>query len=194
MIQLPDTAIVGLLALRLGGLLGGGGYHLLSPDAGQVPLEGRTQILEPGRFLQPADTSSQSTPDRKIRYRTRRDTVLDTLFVPIPSQVGSEIGSPSLVEEQPLEVSSGRVTLTRWDVSDRRWVQDIYTVPDQRFESRLYGLVRIRNPPQLGLQAPTRIGVGLGAELRYRSVRARLESTLSLRLQPTVEAALVWDF
>lgn len=189
MIQLPANSTTAALALLLGLLLGAGSYHLLSPAPEQVGLEQRTQILELDRFLQPADTSSQSQPDREIRYKVKRDTVVDSVRVPVPSG----LSSPSVVDEQPLQVTAGRVELTRWDPQDRRWEQDIFAVPDPVFSSRVYGLVRIRNPPQLGLPRP-RVGVGLGAEVRYRSLRARLESTLSPRLQPEVEAALIWDF
>lgn len=190
MIHLPSNTTVGALALVLGALLGAGGYHLLSPEPEQVDLEDRTQIVELDRWLQPRDTSSQARPDREVRYRTRTDTLVDTLFVPIPSGVDD----PQVTEARPLEVTSEQVQLTSWDPATRRWTQDIYAVPDDDFGAEVYGLLQVRNPPQIGLASPRRVGAGIGGKVRYRKLTARVEGTLSARLRLQLEAALVYDF
>jgi hypothetical protein len=103
------------------------------------------------------------------------------------------MSEPLVSEAQPLQITPDRVTWTAWNPRERRHEQRIYEVPNKRFEAQLYALAQVRNPPWLGLE-PFRVGAGIGGEIRYRKVGARLEATLSHRLRPQVEAALLWRF
>lgn len=190
MVQLPNNVTVGALALLLGALLGAGVYHVLFSGSGGPDFGGRTEVLELDRFLQPSDTSGQSSPDLEIRYRTKRDTVVDSVFVPIPSGVQK----PRIVDQDPLRVGPDRVKLTTWDPRDLRFEQTVFSVPTRSWSSQLYGLIRIRNPPQLRLRSPTRLEAGLGLKARFRSLRGRVEGTVSSGLRPQLEAALIWEF
>lgn len=194
MIRLPPNVTAAILALFLGAILGAGGYHVLAPSGGNIDWEERTQIAQLDRFLQPQDTTSEVQADREIRYKTRtvRDTVreVDSVFVPVPS----EMSEPFVSDGQPLQVTPDRVTWTTWNPRERRHEQRIYEVPSETFEAQIYALAQVRNPPQLGLPDPFRIGAGIGGKVRYRKVGARLEATLSHRLRPQLEATLLWRF
>jgi hypothetical protein len=194
MVKLPNNITVAALALLVGAAFGAGAYHLLAPSPTDEPnWEGRTEIIELDRFLQPRDTTGEAQAGREIRYKTRTDTVrqVDSVFVPIPSYYEE----PLVSDAEPLQVTPDRVTWTAWNPSERRHEQRIYKVPSETFEAQLYALAKAENPPSpwLGLE-PFRVGVGIGGEVRYRRLGARLEATLSRRLRPQVEAALLWQF
>jgi hypothetical protein len=197
MIELPSNITVAALAILLGAVLGVGGYHVLAPlttqEAATETLQDRTAIYDLDRYLQPRDTTSKAQADREIRYKTRtvRDTVrqVDSVFVPIPSYYDE----PLVSDAEPLQVTPDRVNWTTWNPRERRHEQRVYEVPEETFEAQLYALVQARNPPSLGLE-PFRVGAGIGGKVRYRSVGARLEATLSQRLRPELEAALTWTF
>jgi len=91
-------------------------------------------------------------------------------------------------------VGTDRVTWTAWDTGERRYEQRVYNVPDETWAASAYALLEIRNPPRLGLPGGTRWGAGLGARLRYRTVEARVEGTLSPELKPELGAAILWHF
>jgi hypothetical protein len=192
MVKLPNNITVAALALLVGAAFGAGAYHLLAPSSGNEPdWERRTEIIELDRFLQPRDTTGEAQASREIRYKTRTDTVrqVDSVFVPIPSYYEE----PLVSDAEPLQVTPDRVTWTTWNPRQLRHEQRIYEVPSETFEAQLYALAKAENPPWLGLE-PFRVGVGIGGEIRYRSLEARLEATLSSRLRPQVEAALMWQF
>ena len=191
MIQLPSNATSAALALALGALLGAGAYHALSPSSSTEPLSGRTEIAQLDRYLQPRDTSGQEEADVEVRYKTRTktDTVreVDSVYVPIPSEM--DVEGALVSTENPLDVGTDRVEFTAWDPQARRYEKRLYEVPAQVFEARLYALARLRNPPRLGLRDP-RLGLGLGASLRYRSVELHAQGTVSPTLEPLVAASL----
>jgi hypothetical protein len=91
--------------------------------------------------------------------------------------------------ETPLDVGTDRVEFTAWDPQARRYEKRLYEVPSQVFEAQLYALARIRNPPRLGLEDP-RLGLGLGASLRYRRIELHAQGTLSPTLEPQASASL----
>jgi len=190
-IQLPSNATSAALALALGVLLGAGAYHVLSPSSSTEPLSGRTEIAQLGRYLQPRDTAGQDEADVEVRYKTRTETdtirEVDSVYVPIPSEM--DVEGALVSTENPLDVGTDRVEFTAWDPQARRYEKRLYEVPSQVFEARLYALARLRNPPRLGLGTP-RLGLGLGASLRYRSVELHAQGTLSPTLEPLVAASL----
>jgi len=183
-IQLPSNATSAALALALGALLGAGAYHVLSPSPNPKPLSGRTGVAQLDRYLQPRDTTGQDEADVEVRYKTRTETdtirEVDSVYVPIPSQMN--VGSALVATETPLDVGTDRVEFTAWDPQARRYEKRLYEVPSQVFEARLYALARLRNPPRLGL--------GLGASLRYRRLELHAQGTLSPTLEPLVAASL----
>jgi len=193
MVKLPSNVTVAALALLVGAAFGAGAYHFLAPSPTDEPdWEGRTEIIELDRFLQPRDTTGEAQASRKIRYKTRTDTVrrVDSVFVPIPSYYEE----PLVSDAEPLQVTPDRITWTAWNPRKRRHEQRIYRVPDDPFDVQLYALAKAENPPQMGFARPFRVGVGIGGEIRYRSLEARLEATLSRQLRPQVEAGLMWQF
>jgi len=170
MIQLPSNATTVALALVLGALLGAGGtwyvLHAPAPTLPEVQGEGQG-ILERGRPLAPADTAGSEAPDLEIRYRrdtvvrTVRDTVVatDTVVVSAPPPLTR---APQLLPDRYLQMRSDRVRVTRYDVQDQRYEQDVYALPERtdRWRFSLYGLARSRERLQGGA-----IRGGVGARL-----------------------------
>ncbi len=149
----------------LGAVLGGGVcYWWTGGDRNSEPISGRTTIFEPGRFLQPTDTTGQREPDVEIRYRTRtettrvRDTLRDTLRVPVPSELTEGVVS----DRTPIEVTPDRATWTYWDPSDRRYEQREWRVPVDRYQASVYAVGLRRWQPRPTIQA----GLGVEATLR----------------------------
>jgi hypothetical protein len=157
MIQLPSNVTVAALSVFVGAVLGlAGGYWWW---AGGVDTSegGRMAIYEPPRPILPQDTSGQDEPDVEIRFRTRTDTVRDTVAVPIPSSLSRR---PMLSDATPIGVTSNRVRWTYFDSGDGRWEQRVYEVPEDRVQFGLYAVgLRQWNP------TPT-YQAGVGAELR----------------------------
>ena len=158
MIRLPDSLTVAALGAALGLVLGlGAGYwvwHTPDQGASELPELPGTWALERDRPLQPRDTAGQAGPDVEIRYRTRTDTLRDTMRVPVPSGLtGGVVSDPA-----PIEVTPERATWTYWDPAGRRYEQREWRVPVDRYQASVYALGLRRWQPRPTLQA------GLGVE------------------------------
>jgi hypothetical protein len=188
MFQLPNNATVAALALVLGIALGAGGYHLLFGEFGPEPTASPS-IQDRDRPLQPRDTSGEDTPQVEIRYRTRVDTLVDTVRVEVPVDLDPFVVS----DPTPIDVESDRVTWTYWDPTETRWEQRVYTVPRPTWEGHLYALAKVESRP-LRLPNLDRVALGLGASLRYNDLRARVEGTIPHRLRPRLSAGVIWRF
>lgn len=186
MTQLPNNVTLAALALLLGVLIGAGGmYYFTSSDP-----EPRSELAELGemegeavfnrmRALAPEDTAGQEEADVEIRYKTKRDTVRDSVYVPVPSSLPSQ---PLLSSRTPISVTRSEVTWTYWDPAARQFEQKLYAVPQDNFSLRAHALVRAYAPLRdfsLGLG---RTWAGVGLSLRYR----RLTASVSALTTPTL--------
>jgi hypothetical protein len=162
MIQLPDSLTVAALGAALGLVLGlGAGYwvwHTPDQGASELPKLPGTWALERDRPLQPRDTAGQAEPDVEIRYRTRTDTIQDTVHVPVSTGL---TGDPVVSSRTPLQLSPEIVTHTYWDPTDRQFEQRRYRVPKDRYRISAYAVGLRRFQPRPTLQA----GIGLKARI-----------------------------
>ncbi|MCS3707173.1 hypothetical protein GGP62_002160 [Salinibacter ruber] len=197
MIQLPDNVTLAALALFLGILIGAGGtYYFTSstqPSGSDLATIGEMEgqgVLERIRSIAPRDTSGQEEADVEIRYRTKRDTVRDSVYVPIPST----LSKPKLSDAAPISVTESKVTWTYWDPSARQFEQKLYAVPQDNFSLSAHVFARTYAP----LRAPSlslgRTWAGVGLSLRYR----RLEATVGALTTPDlsdqrVSVGLKWE-
>lgn len=192
MIQLPSNLTVAGLALLLGLLIGAGGGYLLFHDS-STPVEivqgEGNQVVERDRPIAEKDTSGQEEPDVEVRYDTVRAT--DTLTVPVPSSLPLE---PIMSDRTPLDITEDAVTHSYYDPRERRWEQRVYRVPADRFGLSFYGTAVARSPlrePQLRLG---RTFLGVGVEVRYRTVEAALETQTTPTLtKQQIELTLRYD-
>lgn len=177
MIALPSNVTTAALALLLGVLIGAGGtYYFTSSEP--TSSEGVAQfdrmegqgVLERMRRLAPSDTAGQDEADVEIRYKTRVDTVRDSVRVPVPTSLPS---MPMLSDRTPIEVTADRVTWSYYDPSDDRWEQRLYSVPTDRWELSAYATARAR---MAGLSRPERVWVGPALRLRYRRLSAHVSA------------------
>jgi hypothetical protein len=103
-----------------------------------------------------------ATPEQRIVYRTRTDTVQQACLS-LPDTYDTR--RISLVQPLPVSIEGRRVTLTRYDVQDARYVQDVYRVPRERWA--LGPMVRA----DLGRRW---WGAQAGVRLQYRNTEALL--------------------
>lgn len=191
MVALPDNITVAALALVLGIAVGAGGtYWLTSSDpepqtdlAELGEMEGQG-VLERVRSIAPEDTSGQEEADVEIRYKTKRDTVRDSVYVPIPSSLPSQ---PLLSSRTPISVTESKVTWTYWDPAARQFEQKLYAVPQDRFSLSAHVLARTYAPLRAPSLSLDRAFVGVGLSLRYR----RLEATVGALTTPDLSAQRV---
>jgi len=195
MIQLPDSVTTAVLALVLGAVLGGAACCLWVGQKESADPTGRpTTIFEPGRFLKPDDTTGQREPDVEIRYRTRpettrvRDTLRDTLRVPVPSELQTGVIS----SRTPIKVTSDRAMWTYWDPSDRRYEQREWRVPVDRYQASVYAVGLRRWQPRPTLQA----GLGVEATLNFGWLPGTIEPFGEVRAgrQVVATTGLRWHF
>jgi hypothetical protein len=197
MVALPDNITVAALALVLGIAVGAGGtYWLTSSDpepqtdlAELGEMEGQG-VLERIRSIAPRDTAGQEEADVEIRYKTRRDTVRDSVYVPIPST----LSKPKLSDAAPISVTQEQVTWTYWDPAARQFEQKLYAVPQDNFSLSAHLLARTYAPLRAPSLSLDRAFVGVGLSLRYR----RLEATVGALTTPTlsqqrVAVGLKWE-
>lgn len=71
------------------------------------------------------DRAPPTPPDIRITHQPA-DIVLDTC-VAAPQEMQNE--PLSLVDDAPIAVQGRAVTLTRFDIDDRAWTQDVFRVP-----------------------------------------------------------------
>jgi hypothetical protein len=192
MIGLPRNATIAALAFALGLMVGlaGGRWLWHSPQQGatELPELPGTWALERDRPLQPRDTAGQAGPDVEIRYRTRTDTLRDTMRVPVPSSLtGGVVSDPA-----PIEVTPERATWTYWDPSDRRYEQREWRVPVDRYQASVYAVGLRRWQPRPTLQA----GLGVEATLNPGWLPGTIEPFGEVRAgrQVVASAGFRWHF
>jgi len=192
MIQLPDSLTVAALGAALGLVLGlGAGYwvwHTPDQGASELPELPGTWALERDRPLQPRDTAGQAEPDVEIRYRTRTDTIQDTVHVPLPSGLTEGVVS----DRTPIVVTPERATWTYWDPSDHRYEQREWRVPVDRYQGSVYAVGLRRWQPRPTLQA----GLGVEATLNPRWLPGAIEPFGEVRAgrQVVASTGLRWHF
>lgn len=197
MVTLPPNATLAALALVLGVLIGAGGtYYFTSstqPSGSDVATIGEMEgqgVLERIRSIAPEDTAGQEEADVEIRYKTKRDTVRDSVYVPIPST----LSKPKLSDAAPISVKKDRVTWTYWDPTAGQFEQKLYAVPQDRFSLSTHLLARAYAPMRAPSLSLDRAFVGVGLSFRYR----RLEATVGALTTPTlsrqrVSVGLKWE-
>jgi hypothetical protein len=192
MIQLPNFLTVAALGAALGLVLGlGAGYwvwHTPDQGASELPELPGTWALERDRPLQPRDTAGQAEPDVEIRYRTRTDTIQDTVHVPLPSGLTEGVVS----DRTPIVVTPERATWTYWDPSDHRYEQREWRVPVDRYQGSVYAVGLRRWQPRPTLQA----GLGVEATLNPRWLPGAIEPFGEVRAgrQVVASTGLRWHF
>jgi hypothetical protein len=176
--ELPQNVVPAALALVLGVLAGAGGmWHFTAestPDTDLARMGEMEGVLEQklDRELAPEDTAGQEEePDLQVKFRTKRDTVVDSVYVPVPSNLSS---TPELSSASPIEVTEDRVTWTHFDPAARQWQQDVFAVPSDPLSFRAHVLARAHAPfREISLSAE-RMWAGVGLSLRYRRLEAAL--------------------
>ncbi|AFH22444.1 hypothetical protein OSG_eHP25_00115 [environmental Halophage eHP-25] len=134
-------------------------------------------VREMERFIQKQDTANQESPDVEIRYKTRTDTIRDTVTVAVPSSLSED---PIVSDRTPLNITENVVEHTYWDPLDRRFETRKYNIPEDNFSVGLYGSVRVQSE---GLQVPIgadRIYFGPSLEVEYN----RFSTSLSVYTTP----------
>jgi hypothetical protein len=198
MIQLPDNVTLAALALVLGVLIGAGGmYYFTSstqPSGSNVATIGEMEgqgVLERIRSIAPEDTSGQEEADVEIRYRTKRDTVRDSVYVPIHSSLPSQ---PLLSGPTPISVTQDRVTWTYWDPAARQFEQKLYAVPQDNFSLSAHVLARTYAPLRAPSLSLDRAFVGVGLSFRYRRLTATVGALTTPDLSDQrVAVGLKWE-
>jgi hypothetical protein len=198
MVTLPPNATLAALALVLGVLIGAGGtYYFTSssqPSGSDVATIGEMEgqgVLERIRSIAPRDTSGQEEADVEIRYRSKRDTVRDSVYVPIPSGLPQ---TPAISSKEPIEVTSDRVTWTLFNKG--RWKQKVYSVPQDRWEWGAYALAeRSYTVPEFQLEQRLGLGLTLVHRPQWASqLDLSVEATTALRWEPRVGVRIRYHF
>jgi len=195
--ELPQNVVPAALALVLGVLLGAGGMWYFTaesaPDTDLARLGEMEGVLEQklGRPIQEEDTSGQEEePDLQVKFRTKRDTVVDSVYVPVPSNLSS---TPQLSSTSPIEVAEDRVTWTHFDPATSQFQQDVFAVPSDPLSFRAHVLARAWAPARSISLSAERMWAGVGIGVRYRRLSVALNglTTPSLSRQ-RVEVGLRW--
>lgn len=129
-------------------------------------------------------TRTDTVTKVKVRTRTVYDSarVVDTLRVPVPS--GFDYETTSLVRPNPLQLTPKTATLTRYDISAQRYVQDTYDIPETRW--KFAPEIGIRTTPW-GLQARAEAALTWRdwmVTAGYAMAREQRGVTVGLRWQP----------
>ena len=191
MIQLPSNAVPAILGLLLGLLVGAGvSYFLLSEPEARPLYDGPgLQAVELSRWLAPEDTSGQETPRTEIRYRTVRDTVRDTLFVP------TSLSDGVVSDRTPLDITEDRATWTYYDPQESRFEQRVFAVPQDALELYTHGLVRAWAPLDSVSPRLDRVYLGAGLGLRYKRLRVHISALTTPTLsEQRVSLGVVYRF
>lgn len=190
MIQLPQSATTAALAFALGALLGAGATYYLVGDRSEavtVASDGpSTALFNRLRPLQPRDTASQEKPDVEIRYKTKTDTVRDTLRVPVPTSIPDR---PAVSSRTPITLTSDRATYTYFDTREQRWEQRQFQVPEDRYQMAVYTVGLRRWRPKV-YQA----GLGVEAHLDPQWLPGAIEPFAEARVgsQLVLSTGLRW--
>jgi hypothetical protein len=194
--DLPANATTAALALVLGVLLGAGGMWYFTaesaPDTDLAKLGEMEGVLEQklDRGIAEEDTADQDEADLRVKYRTKTDTVRDSVYVPVPSNLSN---TPQLSSSSPISVTENKVTWTHFDPAERQWQQDVFAVPSDPLSFRAHVLARAWAPFRDISLSAERMWAGVGLSLRYRRLSVALNglTTPSLSRQ-RVEVGLRW--
>jgi len=135
------------------------GYQIRScTEADRVRTVQRVDTVRVDRTLVRTDTVTEAVPVERMVYRTVTDTVVRR----VPMPVGLADVDLSLTAPDPIRIDGARVTLTRYDVQERAWVQDRY-----RTERRRWHIAPVLSASIL----PAGVGASAGIDARWRRVR-----------------------
>jgi len=120
--QLTDkAAALGLLVLALALVAAGRWWgRATAPVPDTAPPDTVTRT----RQLVKRDTVTETVPETVIRYDTVRST--DTVRIAVPDSARIK----GVIEPSPLDLTEGEATLTYYDPTAGRYMQDVYDIPD----------------------------------------------------------------
>jgi hypothetical protein len=156
-----DSLVLSILAALLGVIIGvfGTYYWMHNPDPQPYfdSIEDQA-VIDRRRSIATKDTSGSTPANIEIRYDTVE--VRDTIQISVPESLSE---SPLLVSDTPLRVTPHRVRLTRYNANQKRWEQQIYAVPVDRWVFRSYVSVH----KQMESNKKGRYYLGLGGSIYH---------------------------
>lgn len=109
------------------------GAYWLGTSHGRITIENGLQTDTTKIDVVFPDSLPQAPPVERRLYKE----VVDTTWVrvPVPTRYRSNM---TFAAPSPINVSSSQVTLRRWDVESRRFVDDVYRVPVPDYSFGVY--------------------------------------------------------
>lgn len=128
------------------------------------------KVIRVDRPIARRDTSTIARPKTRIIYRTVKELVRDTIYVP------TGFTGVGVISASPIRFQRGQVVLTYFGLADTAFVQDRFTIPRPNFGYNLSSVTGY--DPLLGV-----VQIGLEASARYRRLTVYGRAETSVRNQ-----------